>query len=111
MQPHLLSSSQEPRLRGSPAERKVFFTQQPKVSHTASGTASAASVATARKNQTIYKGQVNMSESIAAHPEKPSVAIIGAGPAGLTAAYLLAKQGVKVTVMEADPKYVGGISK
>ena len=40
-----------------------------------------------------------------------SVAIIGAGPAGLTAAYLLAKNGVKVTVLEADPQYVGGISR
>jgi protoporphyrinogen oxidase len=40
-----------------------------------------------------------------------SVAIIGAGPAGLTAAYLLGKQGVPVTVLEADPSYVGGISR
>src|SRR5947208_10580472 len=40
-----------------------------------------------------------------------SVAIIGAGPAGLTAGYLLAKQGVEVTVLEADPVYVGGIAR
>jgi protoporphyrinogen oxidase len=39
------------------------------------------------------------------------VVIIGAGPAGLTAAYLLAKQKVPVTVIEADPVYVGGISR
>ena len=39
------------------------------------------------------------------------VVIIGAGPAGLTAAYLLSKENIKVTVLEADPTYVGGIAK
>src|SRR6185436_5860825 len=39
------------------------------------------------------------------------VVIIGAGPAGLTAAYLLRKNDVDVTVLEADPDYVGGISR
>ena len=37
--------------------------------------------------------------------------VIGAGPAGLTSAYLLAKQGFPVTVLEADPVYAGGISR
>ena len=41
----------------------------------------------------------------------PSVAIIGAGPAGLTAAYILSKAKISVTVLEGDPQYVGGISK
>src|SRR5215475_1792262 len=43
------------------------------------------------------------------HPN--SVAIIGAGPAGLTAGYLLSKENVPVTILEADPVYVGGIAR
>src|SRR5207244_1185171 len=39
------------------------------------------------------------------------VVIIGAGPAGLTAGYLLCKNDVEVLVSEADPVYVGGISR
>ncbi|MGZ4688500.1 MAG: NAD(P)/FAD-dependent oxidoreductase [Acidimicrobiia bacterium] len=39
-----------------------------------------------------------------------SVVIVGAGPAGLTAAYMLSKQGVTATVLEAD-SVVGGISR
>ncbi len=38
------------------------------------------------------------------------VVVIGAGPGGLTTAYLLAKEGVKVTVLESDD-VVGGISR
>ena len=39
------------------------------------------------------------------------VLIIGAGPAGLTAGYLLSKRGREVLVLEKDPTYVGGISR
>ena len=39
------------------------------------------------------------------------VVIIGAGPAGLTAAYTLAKHGRRVHVLEADPHHVGGLSR
>jgi protoporphyrinogen oxidase len=42
---------------------------------------------------------------------KTRVAIIGAGPAGLTGGYLLSKEEVAVVVLEADPVYVGGISR
>ncbi|MBE7198825.1 MAG: NAD(P)/FAD-dependent oxidoreductase, partial [Parafilimonas terrae] len=37
--------------------------------------------------------------------------VIGAGPAGLTAAYLLSKHGRQVTVLESDSAQVGGISR
>ncbi|MBI1832825.1 MAG: NAD(P)/FAD-dependent oxidoreductase, partial [Planctomycetes bacterium] len=40
-----------------------------------------------------------------------NVVIIGAGPAGLTAGYLLSKENVPVTILEADPTYVGGIAR
>src|SRR3954463_5960461 len=42
-------------------------------------------------------------------PEKP-VAVLGGGPAGLTAGYLLAKEGRPVIVFEAEDQ-VGGIAK
>src|SRR6476619_6995366 len=42
---------------------------------------------------------------------KTKVVCIGAGPAGLTASYLLSKRGIPVIVLEKDPEYVGGISR
>ena len=42
---------------------------------------------------------------------KTKAIIVGAGPAGLTAAYELTKQGAAVVVLESDPQYVGGISR
>jgi protoporphyrinogen oxidase len=42
--------------------------------------------------------------------QRKRVVIIGAGPAGLTAGYLLAKKGYDVTVLEGDA-VVGGISR
>jgi protoporphyrinogen oxidase len=43
--------------------------------------------------------------------EDDSTFIIGAGPAGLTAAYLLTKEQLPTTVIEADHRYVGGLSR
>ena len=43
-------------------------------------------------------------------PEQRKVVIIGAGPAGLTAAYELSKHDVPAVVLEAD-NTVGGISR
>jgi protoporphyrinogen oxidase len=49
--------------------------------------------------------------SIFAMPVDFEVLIIGAGPAGLTAAYCLTEQIHSVAVIEKDPVYVGGISR
>ena len=43
--------------------------------------------------------------------EHVDVFVIGAGPAGLTAAYCLTKETPSVIVIEKDPIYVGGISR
>src|SRR6188474_2929359 len=43
-------------------------------------------------------------------PAGPPVAVLGAGPAGLTAAYLLTARGLPVVVFEAD-EVVGGLSR
>ncbi|MEX2587445.1 MAG: NAD(P)/FAD-dependent oxidoreductase [Actinomycetota bacterium] len=44
-------------------------------------------------------------------PAASLVVIMGAGPAGLTAAWELAHNGVEVEVLEADPEKVGGIAR
>ena len=43
--------------------------------------------------------------------ERKHVVIMGAGPAGLTAAYELMKHEVPITVIEKDPKQVGGLAR
>ena len=58
----------------------------------------------------MVSAERNSSRSVDRLKSGDHVVVIGAGPAGLTAAYLLAKDGVRVTVLEADD-IVGGISR
>jgi len=51
-----------------------------------------------------------MSEPTSSAPSPGDVVVIGAGPAGLTAAYELGKRGGTATVLESD-EVVGGISR
>jgi protoporphyrinogen oxidase len=46
-----------------------------------------------------------------AEGERKRVVVMGAGPAGLTAAYELLKRNVPVTVLEKDPRQVGGLAR
>jgi len=41
----------------------------------------------------------------------PRIVIVGAGPAGLTAAYRLCQKGHQPVVLESDPERVGGLSR
>jgi protoporphyrinogen oxidase len=43
--------------------------------------------------------------------DRRHVVIMGAGPAGLTAAYELMKHGLPITVVEKDAGYVGGLAR
>jgi protoporphyrinogen oxidase len=49
--------------------------------------------------------------TLIAEGERQHVVIMGAGPAGLTAAYELMKHDVPVTVVEKDPHQVGGLAR
>ncbi len=50
-------------------------------------------------------------EQVPAEGCESIVIVIGAGPAGLTAAYELGKHGIPATVLEASPERVGGLSR
>jgi len=45
------------------------------------------------------------------HNSSKHAVVMGAGPAGMTAAYELSKHGIAATVLEKDPEYVGGIAR
>ena len=49
--------------------------------------------------------------ALTAEGERKHVVVMGAGPAGLTAAYELLKRNVPVTVVEKDPEQVGGLAR
>src|SRR5436309_955072 len=56
-------------------------------------------------------GKLDMDAKASATSTHTDVFVIGAGPAGLTAAYCLTKENPSVIVIEKDPVYVGGISR
>jgi protoporphyrinogen oxidase len=45
------------------------------------------------------------------HTPEQKLVIVGAGPAGLTAAFEARRVGLDVTVLEKDPVYVGGLAR
>jgi protoporphyrinogen oxidase len=49
--------------------------------------------------------------TLVAEGERRQVVIMGAGPAGLTAAYELLKHDIPITILEKDPKQVGGLAR
>jgi protoporphyrinogen oxidase len=63
----------------------------------------------------FWRGRATQGEVFPVNVQQESdaqqVVIMGAGPAGLTAAYELQKHAVPVTVLEKDPHFVGGISR
>jgi protoporphyrinogen oxidase len=52
-----------------------------------------------------------MDQSISDSKSRGPVVVIGAGPAGLSAAYELVKHGRPVLVLEQDPRCVGGLAR
>jgi protoporphyrinogen oxidase len=61
--------------------------------------------------ETVKRPKATSTPPQAPNGAQRAVVIMGAGPAGLTAAYELTKHRVPVLVLEQDPRYVGGISR
>lgn len=70
-----------------------------------------------RKNTLVTLGSCPAPEIVCAHrrvsvqSSMRKLIVVGAGPAGLTAACTARADGLDVTVLEKDPTYVGGISR
>src|SRR5580658_2453265 len=58
----------------------------------------------------MSSGALSLDDSISDRGSGATV-IVGAGPAGLTAAYELSRAGRRATVLEQDPEHVGGIAR
>ena len=52
-------------------------------------------------------GRVNLTADVPIHSKKNKIAVVGSGPAGLSAAYHLARRGYPVTLFEARPELGG----
>src|SRR3954470_21911650 len=73
------------------------------------GSAAAAPAALSRSRlQRPARVRLRESSAMSTHAD---VFVIGAGPAGLTAAYCLTRENPSIFVIEKDPVYVGGISR
>lgn len=53
------------------------------------------------------RGQVDVRENVPIHSREQTIAVIGSGPAGLSAAYHLARSGYRVTIFEGRPELGG----
>ncbi len=52
-------------------------------------------------------GKVNLAAGVPIHSKKEKIAVVGSGPAGLSAGYHLAREGYRVTLFEARSKLGG----
>jgi protoporphyrinogen oxidase len=61
--------------------------------------------------RSVITGSIRGPRKILETKSQCDVVIVGAGPAGLTAGYELARNGHQIVVLEQDPQYVGGLAR